>query len=382
MKNKVLFIGNIVAILSCLSFSACSNQAPAEKDIAEKTSSTAETTQSVSTESGDESSVADMHSERFYEFKEMADGEKITYNEKTDSVIVGFERTGDNEITSYDGNIIRRFEYEIDKEENTLIFHVTTVNNFKEMIELDCRPFYKVYTDLSDRDMGFAIESIFRGTKIPAESSVTEDYTHDLENGWSEAEISMSLGVCSVDSDDIKYADMQEAGKFELTLSTSETDSEKNALDKYAYKVEYSQIGKKNIYIGVERVSDNEVKTKDGRLSRKFEYAVNEETNSIDFTVTSTNHSDEDIVIEKRAWIVVRTDLTDPDINFSQTSDFQGVRIKPGESVEYNTSWELEDGWSTADVEMGLYVQVDEEGVWYGGEPDGDSMDFDFTVTA
>lgn len=233
MKNKVLFIGNIVAILSCLSFSACSNQAPAEKDIAPKITSTAETTQS-------------------------------------------------------------------DVEENT-------TSNEKP--------------DVSD------------------------------------------------------YTDTEET-------SSSETDSEKNALDKYAYKVEYSQIGKKNIYIGVERVSDNEVKTKDGRLSRKFEYAVNEETNSIDFTVTSTNHSDEDIVIEKRAWIVVRTDLTDPDINFSQTSDFQGVRIKPGESVEYNTSWELEDGWSTADVEMGLYVQVDEEGVWYGGEPDGDSMDFDFTVTA
>lgn len=233
MKNKVLFIGNIVAIISCLSFSSCGTQAPAEKDIAPKITSTAETTQS-------------------------------------------------------------------DVEENT-------TSNEKP--------------DVSD------------------------------------------------------YTDTEET-------SSSETDSEKNALDKYAYKVEYSQIGKKNIYIGVERVSDNEVKTKDGRLSRKFEYAVNEETNSIDFTVTSTNHSDEDIVIEKRAWIVVRTDLTDPDINFSQTSDFQGVRIKPGESVEYNTSWELEDGWSTADVEMGLYVQVDEEGVWYGGEPDGDSMDFDFTVTA
>lgn len=233
MKNKVLFIGNIVAILSCLSFSACSNQAPAEKDIAEKTSSVAEIMQS-----------------------------------------------GVEEITASDEK-----------------------------------------PDVSD------------------------------------------------------YTDTEET-------SSSETDSEKNPLEEYAYKIEYDQRGIKRIYIGVERVSDNEVKTKDGRLSRKFEYAVNEETNSIDFTVTSTNHSDEDIVIEKRAWIVVRTDFTDPDINFSQTSDFQGVRIKPGESVEYNTSWELEDGWSTADVEMGLYVQVDEEGVWYGGEPDGDSMDFDFTVTA
>lgn len=219
------------------------------------------------------------------------------------------------------------------------------------------------------------------GNQVPVEK--------DIDNTTSSvAETKQSDETSSILSDGDKNTVSENAENSEISVdsivyeSTSETDSEKNALDKYAYKVEYSQIGKKNIYIGVERVSDNEVKTKDGRLSRKFEYAVNEETNSIDFTVTSTNHSDEDIVIEKRAWIVVRTDFTDPDINFSQTSDFQGVRIKPGESVEYNTSWELEDGWSTADVEMGLYVQVDEEGVWYGGEPDGDSMDFDFTVTA
>lgn len=140
------------------------------------------------------------------------------------------------------------------------------------------------------------------------------------------------------------------------------SETEVDEAEKWTYKTEYDSTGKKHIYVGYERVADNEIKTNDGKFSCKYEYAVNEDENTIDITVITSNLSDEDVTVDCTPFIEIYTDLTDPDTDFGMTGAWYGTKIKAGESdVQTYTSRRLEDGWSAADITVSLKIATEPE---------------------
>jgi hypothetical protein len=122
---------------------------------------------------------------------------------------------------------------------------------------------------------------------------------------------------------------------------------------------------------GWERVSDNEIKSLDGKLGQSFTYTVDNDTNTFEVTVVTTNYSDEDIAYLSNPLpsINLYTDLTPSDLRESGDSGLADTTYpvyKAGESTAKTFTGSLEDGWSTATLEVKLGIIVpDDAPVYY-----------------
>ena len=91
--------------------------------------------------------------------------------------------------------------------------------------------------------------------------------------------------------------------------------------------------------------------------------------------VTVTNNSDREVGINCTPHFWAETDLTPEDFSMAFHQTYPCTDINPGESIvetyEYS---ELEDGWSSCDIHLRLFCDLNH------GYYDPSEMDFDFTV--
>jgi len=122
------------------------------------------------------------------------------------------------------------------------------------------------------------------------------------------------------------------------------------------------------------RDSDHSIVTSDGRISESFEYYFKGK-NTVAVDVTVTNNSDREVGINCTPHFWAETDLTPKDFSLAFTQPYPCTYIDPGESIvetyEYS---ELEDGWSSCDIHLRLFCDLNH------GYYDPSEMDFDFTV--
>lgn len=122
------------------------------------------------------------------------------------------------------------------------------------------------------------------------------------------------------------------------------------------------------------RESDHSMVTSDGLISESFEYYFKgRNTVAIDLTVTNNSDSEMDINCTPHLW--AETDLTPEDFSLAWHQAYPITFIEAGETIvetyEYSC---LEDGWSSADIHVRLFCDLNH------GYYEPSEMDFDFTV--
>ncbi|MCD7741650.1 MAG: hypothetical protein LUI06_05555 [Ruminococcus sp.] len=156
--------------------------------------------------------------------------------------------------------------------------------------------------------------------------------------------------------------DVEEAEESSRADESSEAESDESE----AEQTEPTQIG-------YEWVSDTEIMSTDGVISSSYEYK--KEGNMLYTTVTITNNGDSDIETSYTgSCLDAVTDLTE--IGHGWTLSYVGTEIKAGESVTFDDSWELEEGWSTADVSFYFRPMCTDEtnNIEYGMDDNGNGI--------
>ncbi|MCD8096140.1 MAG: hypothetical protein LUE12_08460 [Ruminococcus sp.] len=137
---------------------------------------------------------------------------------------------------------------------------------------------------------------------------------------------------------------------YETSSSESEDveeDEESSQADESSEAEESETEQTEPTQIGYEWVSDTEIMSTDGVISSSYEFS--KDGNMLYVTVTITNNGDNRIVTSyDGSYLQAVTDLTEQGITWANPLNI--TKIEAGESVTFDSSWELEEGWSTADV--------------------------------
>ena len=122
------------------------------------------------------------------------------------------------------------------------------------------------------------------------------------------------------------------------------------------------------------RESDHSMVTSDGLISENFEYYF-KGRNTVAIDLTVTNNDDHEVAINCTPHLWAETDLTPEDFSLAWHQTYPITFIEAGETIvetyEYSC---LEDGWSSADIHVRLFCDLD------NGYYEPSEMDFDFTV--
>ena len=127
--------------------------------------------------------------------------------------------------------------------------------------------------------------------------------------------------------------------------------------------------------IGYEKVSDNEIASTDGVISISYVYTV--EDNLFTCTVTMTNNGEYDLISYYTGpEIYATTDLTDTSMGYSYTAIGRKEILGAGETLTYDGTWELDDGWYSADVSFNIWAECEdtENNIEYGMDYDGNGI--------
>ena len=147
----------------------------------------------------------------------------------------------------------------------------------------------------------------------------------------------------------------------------NQEDSEGSEIDDYidpreGYVYQIDNLKCINLYY--ERVSDHEIRTLDGKLKGSFSYEVNDEENTVIFTTTYENISDDKISADfdpSISFIADKTDCSNPVVN----AMFDGHTIKPGESYTFTDTIKLGE-YSDVMINYVFCIQVDKFNNQYG----------------
>lgn len=120
----------------------------------------------------------------------------------------------------------------------------------------------------------------------------------------------------------------------------------------------------KYINLYYERVSDHEIRTLDGKLKGSFSYEVNDEENTVIFTTTYENISDDNFSADFDPSISFISDKTDCS-NPVKNALFDGHTIKPGESYTFTDTIKLGE-YSDVMINYVFRIQVDNFKNQYG----------------
>ena len=148
----------------------------------------------------------------------------------------------------------------------------------------------------------------------------------------------------------------------------NQEDSEGSEIDNYyidpqeGYVCQIDNLKYINLYY--ERVSDHEIRTLDGKLKGSFSYEVNDEENTVIFTTTYENISDDKISADFDPSISFISDKTDCS-NPVKNALFDGHTIKPGESYTFTDTIKLGE-YSDVMINYVFCIQVDKFNNQYG----------------
>lgn len=143
----------------------------------------------------------------------------------------------------------------------------------------------------------------------------------------------------------------------------NQEDSEGSEIDNsigYVYQID----DLKYINLYYERISDHEIRTLDGKLKGSFSYEVNDEENTVIFTTTYENISDDKISADFDPSISFISDKTDCS-NPVKNALFDGHTIKPGESYTFTDTIKLGE-YSDVMINYVFCIQVDNFKNQYG----------------
>ena len=143
----------------------------------------------------------------------------------------------------------------------------------------------------------------------------------------------------------------------------NQEDSEGSEIDDsvgYVYQID----DLKYINLYYERISDHEIRTLDGKLKGSFSYEVNDEENTVIFTTTYENISDDKISADFDPSISFISDKTDCS-NPVKNALFDGHTIKPGESYTFTDTIKLGE-YSDVMINYVFRIQVDNFKNQYG----------------
>ena len=147
-----------------------------------------------------------------------------------------------------------------------------------------------------------------------------------------------------------------EQAENDLTIENDYIDPQEG----YVYQID----NLKYINLYYERVSDHEIRTLDGKLKGSFSYEVNDEENTVIFTTTYENISDDKISADfdpSISFISDKTDCSNPVVN----AVFDGHTIKPGESYTFTDTIKLGE-YSDVMINYVFCIQVDNFKNQYG----------------
>ncbi len=150
-------------------------------------------------------------------------------------------------------------------------------------------------------------------------------------------------------------------------------DDEDNSISYESSETQSQVIQSEPTQIGYEWVSDTEIMSTDGVISSSYEYK--KEGNMLYVTVTITNNGDSRIVTSFGGpHLYAETDLTEQEIAWNAPG--YSDKINAGESKTFDSSWELEEGWSTADVSFYFRPRCTDEAnnIEYGMDNNGNGI--------